>query len=86
MMCVQQTFKPGDQAPEGYLDWHEWAETQHKSGLRQKECGRCGKWKYPQQMISRVDICEMQSHKGHVTLKTFVCNNCNAAPDQNDAE
>lgn len=79
VMCVQPDFKHGDQAPEGYLAWHEWAETQHKAGLRQKECGRCGKWKYPQELSVTVDTCEMQSCKGPVTLQTPVCNAC-AAP------
>ncbi len=40
IICTTPDFKPGDQAPEGYLAWHEWAEVQHKAGLRPKECGR----------------------------------------------
>lgn len=50
--CIleQDTYKPGDQAPEGYLAWHEWAGVQHKAGLRQKQCGRCGLWRYPQEL------------------------------------
>ena len=50
--CIleQATYKPGDQAPEGYLAWHEWAEVQHKAGLRQKQCGQCGLWRYPQEL------------------------------------
>lgn len=31
---VAPDFKAGDPPPEGYLAWHEWAETQHKAGLR----------------------------------------------------
>lgn len=52
LVCVleQQRYRPGDQAPEGYLAWHEWAEVQHKAGLRQKQCGQCGLWRYPQQL------------------------------------
>lgn len=44
VVCIleQATYKPGDQAPDGYLARHEWAEVQHKAGLRQKQCGRCG--------------------------------------------
>lgn len=80
----QATYKPGDQAPEGYLAWHEWADTQHKGGLRQKECGRCSKWKYPQELSAEIDECVMQSRKGPVALKTLVCNNC-AAPFNNPA-
>jgi len=50
IVCVQPTFKPGDQAPAGYLAWNEWAEVQLKAGLRQKTCERCWKWKFPQEM------------------------------------
>jgi hypothetical protein len=46
-LLVMPKFKVGDPAPEGYLEWHEWAETQHKAGLRQLFCGTCGKWVYP---------------------------------------
>lgn len=49
-LLVQPIYKPGDPAPDGYLAWHEWAETQHKAGLRQKECAKCGLWKYPQEL------------------------------------
>jgi hypothetical protein len=43
-------FKPGDPPPEGYLNWHAWAEVQDKAGLRQKQCSRCGLWKFPQEL------------------------------------
>ena len=76
--CVlkQENYKPGDQAPDGYLAWHEWAEVQHKAGLRQKECGRCSKWFYPQQLSAATDKCVMQSRKGPVTVETAVCLSC----------
>lgn len=73
------TYKPGDPAPEGYLQWHEWAETQHKAGLQQKACGRCGLWKFPQELSGSIDRCEMQSRKGPVTVETPVCIQCAAA-------
>jgi len=76
VMTVAGDYKPGDQPPTGYLDWHEWAEVQHKAGLRQKECGRCGKWKYPQELSDQTDRHEMQSRKGPVTVATPVCNKC----------
>jgi len=41
---------PGDQPPEGYLDWHAWADVQYRSGLRQARCPRCRLWRYPQEM------------------------------------
>jgi len=72
----QATYAPGDPAPQGYLAWHEWADTQHKAGLRQKECGRCGKWRYPQELSGQRDQHVMQSRKGPVTLMMAVCNKC----------
>lgn len=76
----QRDYKPGDQAPEGYLAWHEWAEVQHKAGLRQKQCGRCGLWRYPQQMSATVDRAEMTGMRKRkptrVTVETPVCNEC----------
>jgi len=47
--CIleQDTYKPGDPPPEGYLAWHEWAEVQRKAGIKQVQCGRCGLWKTP---------------------------------------
>ena len=75
-ILAQATYQPGEPAPEGYLAWHEWAETQHKAGLRQKECGRCGKWKDPQELSAMLDRCVMQSRKGPVTVATVVCHKC----------
>lgn len=76
--CIleQERYKAGDPAPQGYLAWHEWAETQHKAGLRQKECGRCGKWCYPQELSEQIDRHEAKSRKGPVILETAVCLKC----------
>lgn len=80
--CIleQAAYKPGDQAPEGYLAWHEWAEVQHKAGLRQKQCGRCGLWRYPQQLSALVDRTEVTGLRKRQpfrrTLETPVCNDC----------
>lgn len=76
-ILVMPDYKPGDQAPTGYLQWHEWAKVQHKAGLRAKQCGRCGLWNYPQGMSSTIDKTKMQSRKGAVTVETPVCNKCN---------
>ncbi|HVR53747.1 MAG TPA: hypothetical protein VMS38_28740 [Pseudorhodoferax sp.] len=85
-MLVMPEFKPGDQAPSGYLQWHEWAEVQHKAGLRQKECGRCGKWRYPQQLSALIDRSEAQSRRGPVTIETAVCNDCAGTPTPTEKE
>ena len=85
--CIleQAHYKPGDQAPEGYLQWHEWAEVQHKAGLRQKQCGRCGLWRYPQQLSTEVDRAELVLTKKRksrrVTVETPVCNDCHKPPN-----
>lgn len=76
IICTTPDFKPGDPAPEGYLAWHEWAEVQHKAGLRQKQCGRCGKWNYPQELSEQIDRVEAKSRKGPVILETSVCLKC----------
>ena len=77
VMHVAGDFKPGDQAPSGYLDWHEWADVQHKAGLRQKECGRCGKWKYPKEVSDKTDQhTATHKKKGPVKLETAVCLKC----------
>lgn len=51
-MCIleQRSYEPGEQAPQGYLAWHEWAWAQHKAGLRQTQCGCCGLWFFPQEL------------------------------------
>ena len=76
----QANYKPGDQAPDGYLAWHEWADVQHKAGLRQRQCGRCGLWRYPQQFSTLIDEVELTRVRLRtsetVTLKLPVCNKC----------
>jgi len=44
-VCVVPVFKPGDQPPSGYLDWHEWAKVQARAGLRQQRRA-CGHWHF----------------------------------------
>jgi hypothetical protein len=83
ILCTTPDFKPGDPAPEGYLAWHEWADVQHKAGLRQKPCGRCGKWRYPQELSEQVIRYQAKSRKGPVTLESPVCTQC-AAPVVDD--
>ncbi len=46
-LLITPTFKVGDPAPSGYLEWHEWAAVQSKAGLRQVFCGTCAKWVFP---------------------------------------
>ena len=53
-LSVGDDYKPGDQPPTGYGDWHEWAEVQDKAGLKSRKCDQCGLWNYPQEIASVV--------------------------------
>ena len=46
-ISIVPRFKAGDPRPEGYNAWHEWAEAQHKAGLRQSQCKKCHRWHFP---------------------------------------
>lgn len=52
LICLLEpgTYKKGDPPPSGYIQWHEWAKVQHRSGLRQKRCPVCGLWRFPQEL------------------------------------
>lgn len=75
-LLVMPEYKPGDQPPEGYLQWHEWAEVQHKAGLRQKPCGVCGKWKYPQEIHGERKWHALDRRGNRVEQTGVVCNRC----------
>lgn len=78
-LTVGGGYKPGDQAPEGYLDWQEWAGVQHKAGLRQKMCGRCMLWRYPQELSAIVDRYAPVDRRGNPhPQESPVCNKCAA--------
>ena len=77
VLTVAGNYAPGSQPPAGYLDWHEWAEVQHKAGLRQKECALCGKWKYPQELSGQTTEWTGKTRGGQeVRLVGPVCNAC----------
>ena len=80
IITEQDHWKPGDQPPaddSDYLGWHEWASVQHKAKLRQVECGRCGKWRYPQELSAIVDKHTASTRWGQrFTLESPVCNKC----------
>jgi len=80
IVTMSPGFKVGDPAPEGYLDWHEWAETQHKGGLRQVECPGCSKWRYPQELSTREVTSTMLVGRKRVPRirSAFLCLKCAA--------
>lgn len=46
-------YEVGDMPPEGYIQWHGWADAQEKGGLKQARCGECGLWNYPQELTDQ---------------------------------
>lgn len=80
--CIlsSEGYKPGDPHPEGYLAEVEWADVQLKAGLRQRVCGRCGKWKFPQELSDLIDISKLRSVIGTITVRHAVCNKCVSKP------
>lgn len=47
---LKNEWTKGSMPPYGYVDWHNWAEAQHKHGLRQTCCVDCGLWRFPQEL------------------------------------
>ena len=75
------TYKVGSLPPEGngYVEWHEWAAAQHKAGLRQCECAKCGLWKYPQELSDQTTEHIATNRKGmKVRVIGAVCTKCAA--------
>jgi len=48
-LLIEPVYKAGDPPPAGYLQWHAWARTQIKAGLRQKRRS-CGYWHFPSEV------------------------------------
>lgn len=82
--CIlgQETYKPGDQPPDGYLAWHEWADVQQKAGIKQVQCGKCGLWRTPQELSGQMIRWTAKSRKGPVEQFAPVCNKCSATDDK----
>jgi len=76
-LLVGGTYMPGDLPPEGYLQKHEWADVQLKSGLRQKECGKCSKWKFPQELSDKTISYKATKKDGlKITITEPICLKC----------
>lgn len=76
-LLIMPTYKPGDPAPTGYLQWHEWAAVQWKAGLRQRECGECERFYFPQELSDRVIAWEGKTARGVLVRQEMaVCKGC----------
>lgn len=54
---LKRTWPTGCMPPKGYVQWADWAEAQHRHGLRQQRCTVCGLFRFPQQRP-----CDHKSH------------------------
>jgi hypothetical protein len=76
-LLITPDYKPGDLPPEGYLQWHAWAEVQRKAKIKQVECPTCGLWRTPQELSTRELRWEAQTARGkRVELSAFQCAKC----------
>lgn len=70
-------YKPGDPPPAGYVDQQEWARVQMKAGLRQQQCGKCGLWKFPQELSERYSRWTARTRAGQpVEVTAPICKEC----------
>lgn len=84
-ILVMRDYKPGDLPPEGYLQWHEWAEVQRKAGIKQVECPTCARWKTPQELSTNEVRWMAKTSRGQtITQAAFQCAKCFAKEQCND--
>lgn len=74
---VFAAFKLGDQPPTGYNAMIEWADVQMEAGLKQKKCGFCSRWCFPQELSGEEIQIKAQTSRGlKVNLVSPICNEC----------
>lgn len=70
-------FKPGDPPPEGYREWHAWAQVQHKAGLRQVRCGFCSHYCFPQELSGETVRTQATTSRGLKVNQLWpICKKC----------
>lgn len=76
-LTVAGTYAVGSMPPKGFLDLEEWWKAQRKGGLRQRECGRCGRWFFPQELSTTTITTNMHTARGKLVQSTApVCIEC----------
>lgn len=68
--------KPGDLPPEGYLQWHGWAEVQRKAGIKQAQCPTCKLWRTPQELSTHEVTWTIKSNGRTYNRSAFECAKC----------
>lgn len=89
-LSVTPDFKVGDPPPHesAYTHWHEWADVQHKGGLRQAQCGSCARWHFPQELSPTSRAWSALNNRGErVQMLSRICLKCEAKqpPSTGDA-
>lgn len=76
-LLVTLSYQPGDLPPEGYLQWHAWADVQHRAGIKQVECPTCGLWRTPQELGTREVRWSVRDRRGReIPQSAFQCAKC----------
>lgn len=75
------TSHPGDMPPDGYTSRAQWADVQLAAGLKQRRCGNCSMWFFPQELsghkIKTDAIVKLRGMTlNHITLLSPVCKGC----------
>lgn len=79
ILTLAGDYQPGDMGPIGYMEREEWAVVQMKAGLHQVACGRCGEWKFPQELSDKYHRTTAINRRGEVVkLIDSVCLQCAA--------
>jgi hypothetical protein len=82
-VLITPDYKPGDLPPDGYLQWHAWAEVQRKAGIKQVQCPTCSLWKTPQELSTREIAWTLENRTGQSLKQTaFQCAKCFAKAEQ----
>jgi hypothetical protein len=80
ILCVAETYKPGDLPPtdeNDYIGWCEWAEVQHRAGIKWTPCGVCGRHVTPQEQSGETAQTMAKDRKGNpVTITAPICAKC----------
>lgn len=76
-ITVMPEYKPGDLPPEGYLQWHEWADVQRKAGIKQIQCPSCSKWLTSQELSTHEVRWSGMDRRGNtINRSAFQCSGC----------
>lgn len=70
-------YRAGSLPPEGYLQWHAWADVQREAGIKQVECPTCGLWQTPQELSAHKVAWTVKDRMGrHLEQSAFQCAKC----------